>query len=172
MKPVSYYGKPIQRSYFKGKGLRGWFVLLLHRLWCYLGRRIEWHTMLIVCRAQKFQPEVIEAVKQRFHEEDSEDIKRERHRRSLSVLLGIDGVAGLSVPEEKYTESRKNTPTAPDTLGMLSRLGADPKSKKYGIGRDEYIVQEPHDFSLNGETRLDDMVIEPVPRAKLVQKEK
>jgi hypothetical protein len=144
-KPVLYYGRPYDRAYFENKGWRGRWILLLHWLWAKLGRKIEYHVMILVSKRHGFDKPVIRALKHRFYAEDQEGASP---RRSALAAFGVDDV------RFRYEEGRKNGPVISDrvqrqkqqefnkTQESLARLMARKRSRPYAAGRDTFSVQE------------------------------
>lgn len=141
MKPILYYGRPMAREYFeKIGGLRVMWLFFLHRIWCWLGRKIERTVLQVILKRQKIPPPVQRKVLLRF---DTEDQGKDRSLASL-------GIDGIQLKTKSYTEPRKNTPvTTPEsaerarTDQALARLaGMRNRNKVYGYPRRSVLVHD------------------------------
>ena len=151
-RPVLYYGRPYPREWFEGKGIRARFVLLLHSMWCRIGRWIEYHVMLVIAKRQAFDKSTVKALQHRFHEENQEHLSGRTRRKKGSALaaFGIPDVEWDKEPAEvRYGEGRKNKPTpdpvqqqTDETIDNLARLMAQKRKQSYTQNRDTYLVDE------------------------------
>jgi hypothetical protein len=163
-KPVIYYGRPIERSYFteRARGFRrffsvGWrvrLIFLFSSLVDWAQRKVEWHVMHFIARNQGLEKDVVRALESRFVDEDEERKAGTGRRNRALAAFGVPGVSFAP-----YAEGRKNgalpdeEPPAREvaqrqyeepnaTLERLARLMADQKERRYSGGRDVYTVQE------------------------------
>lgn len=130
---VLYYHRRIPESYFEGKGWRGWLIRVLNRVRWRLERFVAYRVMLLIAREQGLEPEAVDALKIRFHEENAE-VEQKRRRRTLAAL----GLLAEDTP--RYALGRKNTPPPEDaTVQSLSRIMA---KSRYSHGRDFHSADE------------------------------
>lgn len=149
--PVRYYGRPIDPMYFKKRGFRGRWILLLHGVAMWLQRRIEYHVMLFIAGRQGFTPEAVNALKLTFQDENdkAKSDPRKAQRRSKLAAFGIPTAEESETRADKYAEGRKNSDDKSDPLrdpasiqATIARLSQTGRASRYTGGRNTYTVQD------------------------------
>lgn len=147
--PIRYYGRPIEVSYFKGRGWRGRWILFLHGLVLWLHRRIEYHVMLFIAKRQEFAPGAVKTLKLTFRNE-TEKLKNDpRSGRKRSKLAAFGVHDPVDSREERYAEGRKNSKEDHDPArdatsiqATIARLSQTGRATRYTGGRHTYEVQD------------------------------
>ena len=67
-KRVKYYHHDFSPEYFKNKGIRGYFILVLNEFVAFFQDWLEYRTMMLIAKEQKLEKEKVEALKRGWKE--------------------------------------------------------------------------------------------------------
>ena len=139
MHRVRYYSRLIEPSYFKGKGVRGWWIRTLNRFRFWVESKVCYHVAKVLAKEDGYQKPEVDRIMRSF----KQDLREERellHQDPVPTTTRVDEPPPAAPPPARKLGSRKNTEEA------LARMMAPPRVKRYVRGNASFVAEPEGDF--------------------------
>lgn len=133
---IELYGREWEPDYFRGKGVRGWWLRLLNRLRFALELRVQWHTLYILGRIQGAD---LDSLRQQFEADTAKQVDQ------WQVERGAYRLERASPEELKEVFYKQEKSVEQKTIEMLARLTELKRARRYRSGPRTFKVYEVAD---------------------------